>query len=134
MIRIDGEVRERFSLPFPPSINNYYAVVRGRKILSSRGRVYQRDAVALLRSRRVAPIEGTIFAHVVLVPPDRRRRDVGNLDKPIFDALTKAGVYSDDSLVRAELLELTEPDPARPRAEIVLYTYEPKPAGGEADG
>jgi crossover junction endodeoxyribonuclease RusA len=32
-------------------------------------------------------------------PPDRRRRDLDNLQKPLLDALQHAGVYEDDSQV-----------------------------------
>jgi len=32
-------------------------------------------------------------------PPDRRRRDLDNLQKPLLDALEKAGIYEDDSLI-----------------------------------
>lgn len=31
--------------------------------------------------------------------PDRRRRDLDNLQKAVFDALTKAGFWLDDSQV-----------------------------------
>jgi len=32
-------------------------------------------------------------------PPDRRRRDLDNIQKPVLDALEHAGVYEDDSQV-----------------------------------
>lgn len=32
-------------------------------------------------------------------PPDRRRRDLDNLQKPTLDAMQHAGVYEDDSQV-----------------------------------
>ena len=35
--------------------------------------------------------------------PDRKRRDIDNLDKQIFDALTHAQVWKDDSQVKLVL-------------------------------
>lgn len=32
-------------------------------------------------------------------PPDRRRRDLDNLQKPVLDVLQHAGVYEDDSQI-----------------------------------
>jgi crossover junction endodeoxyribonuclease RusA len=32
-------------------------------------------------------------------PPDRRRRDLDNIQKPVLDALEHAGVYEDDSQI-----------------------------------
>jgi crossover junction endodeoxyribonuclease RusA len=32
-------------------------------------------------------------------PPDRRRRDLDNIQKPVLDALEHVGVYEDDSQI-----------------------------------
>jgi crossover junction endodeoxyribonuclease RusA len=32
-------------------------------------------------------------------PPDHRRRDLDNIQKPVLDALEHAGVYEDDSQI-----------------------------------
>jgi crossover junction endodeoxyribonuclease RusA len=45
----------------------------------------------------------------LLYPPDRRRRDMDNAWKVIADALTKSGVWQDDSLIRSKLIEWMEP-------------------------
>ncbi len=34
-----------------------------------------------------------------IYPPDKRQRDLGNLDKLLSDCFTKAGVWADDSLI-----------------------------------
>ena len=45
------------------------------------------------------PIDSLVKLHCLFFPPDNRKRDLGNLDKCLLDALTKAGVWTDDSLV-----------------------------------
>ena len=36
---------------------------------------------------------------MIVHPPDRRRRDLDNVQKAIFDALEQAGVYENDSQI-----------------------------------
>jgi hypothetical protein len=43
--------------------------------------------------------------HIVLFPPDQRRRDIDNYNKALFDALTQTGVWEDDSQVKRMLVE-----------------------------
>ncbi|MCP6623570.1 RusA family crossover junction endodeoxyribonuclease, partial [Klebsiella pneumoniae] len=43
--------------------------------------------------------------HIVLYPPDQRRRDIDNYNKALFDALTLTGVWEDDSQVKRMLVE-----------------------------
>jgi crossover junction endodeoxyribonuclease RusA len=39
------------------------------------------------------------------LPPDARRRDIDNYNKALFDALTHAGIWEDDSQVKRMLVE-----------------------------
>jgi crossover junction endodeoxyribonuclease RusA len=90
----------RITLPWPPSNNRYYRHNRGRTHISTEGVAY-RNAVAiivrksLLNIRTAAPLKMRIECHM----PDRRRRDLDNLQKAAFDALTKAGFWMDDCQV-----------------------------------
>ena len=87
-------------LPYPPSNNRYYRHNRGRTHISAEGKAY-RDAVAeiiklmLLDIETPLPLRLRIECHM----PDRRRRDLDNLQKAAFDALTKAGFWLDDSQI-----------------------------------
>jgi len=52
------------------------------------------------------PLTGPLEVHITLCPPDRRRRDEDNFaGKALFDALTKAGVWLDDSQIRRKVVE-----------------------------
>lgn len=43
-------------------------------------------------------MSGRLCAKIELYPPDRRRRDIDNLLKPLLDALTHGGAIADDEL------------------------------------
>jgi crossover junction endodeoxyribonuclease RusA len=88
-----------FTLPWPPSVNHYWRNFRGRMVIGERGRAYRRDAIASIRQQRI-PADGVGGPLSVLVhafPPDRRRRDLDNLQKALLDAVVAAGVIEDDS-------------------------------------
>lgn len=88
------------TLPWPPAANNLHAVVRGRKVLSKAGREY-RGKVAAACAAQGAPRLGRarLRVSVSAFPPDRRRRDLDNLNKAVLDALVFARVFDDDSQV-----------------------------------
>lgn len=90
----------RISLPWPPSNNRYYRHNRGRTHISAEGQA-SRDSVAriikdsMLDIGLATPLKIRIECHM----PDRRRRDLDNLQKAAFDALTKSGFWLDDAQV-----------------------------------
>ena len=88
------------TLDWPPTVNHYYTVARGRKILSSRGRQYKQDAIFHMMMQRAPKPDWEQFAvSIDAYPPDRRTRDLDNLLKPILDALTAYGAITDDSAI-----------------------------------
>ncbi len=103
----------KLTLPFPPSVNTYWRApnrgpLAGRHLISAAGRKYQSDAcAAIIEQLRRLPKPSTTPAAVaiILFPPDQRRRDLDNYNKALFDALTHAGVWEDDSQVKKMLVE-----------------------------
>jgi crossover junction endodeoxyribonuclease RusA len=94
-----------FSLPWPPSANAYWrhpttGKLAGRHLISEEGREYRRIVhdIVMLKSLS-AGLSDLVAVEVLCYPPDRRRRDLGNLEKALFDSLTHAGVWEDDSQV-----------------------------------
>lgn len=94
-------------LPYPPSVNTYWRhVVMGRSarvLISKEGRAYRKavgDAVAEQRAGRMSGSR-KLAVNLTAFPPDARARDLDNLPKAVLDALTHAGVWSDDSQIDA---------------------------------
>lgn len=88
------------TLPFPPSANNLHFVAGRRKVLSKRGRQYYADVAALVMETGYPKAPPGRLAVVVEVHPSSRRRlDIMNFEKALFDSLKHAGVIEDDSLI-----------------------------------
>jgi len=94
----------KLQLPYPPSANHYWRKWNNRMVISKRGREYRAEVCELLSSAggsgiRKPPSGGRIALTMDAFPPDRRCRDLDNLQKPLLDALQHAGVYENDSQV-----------------------------------
>ncbi len=88
------------TMPYPPTVNTYYTVARGRKILSKRGRSYKKEAALYLYEQGVPKDrEGPYAISIMVRPPSKRLMDVDNLLKPLLDSLVEYGAISDDSEV-----------------------------------
>ncbi|HAU6622993.1 TPA: RusA family crossover junction endodeoxyribonuclease, partial [Salmonella enterica] len=100
-------------LPFPPSVNTYWrhpnkGAFAGKSLISAAGRKFQSTACAAIveQLRRLPkPTSAPASVEIVLFPPDNRIRDLDNYNKALFDALTHAGVWEDDSQVKRMLVE-----------------------------
>ncbi|MBJ9281225.1 RusA family crossover junction endodeoxyribonuclease [Citrobacter koseri] len=119
-------------LPFPPSVNTYWrspnsGPLKGRHLISAKGRAYQSAACAAIieQLRRLPkPSSSPASVEILLYPPDSRRRDIDNYNKALFDALTHAGIWEDDSQVKRMLVEWA-PQVADGKVEITITRHEP---------
>ena len=84
------------TLPWPPTVNTYWRSVNGRNILSKKARQYKKDAAIFLRA---ADLKGDLKVVIECHMPDKRRRDLDNLLKPLLDVMGDCGVYEDDSQI-----------------------------------
>jgi crossover junction endodeoxyribonuclease RusA len=100
----------QITLPWPPSVNHYYRTphsgpLAGRTMISREGRHY-RERV----SREIAAkglqigLRGRLYVEVNVYEPDRRKRDLDNVCKALFDSLSKAGMWVDDEQLDLILL------------------------------
>lgn len=88
-----------FTIPWPPTTNTYYRNVQGKTLISREGRSYKRNISQIVSRNHFKKATGRLEVVLVCYPPDRRKRDLDNLLKAIFDSLQKAGVYDDDSQI-----------------------------------
>ena len=103
----------KLTLPFPPSVNTYWRApnkgpLKGKHLMSAAARRFQSDACAAIieQLRRLPKPSSSLCAvEIMLYPPDHRPRDIDNYTKGLFDALTHAGVWEDDSQVKRMLVE-----------------------------
>lgn len=112
----------KFELPFPPSNNTYYRNVQGKTLISKKGREYKKLVVDTMMRYGLA---GKKLPHdlVVLIDlhlPDERRRDVDNYGKGLFDALTEAKFWLDDSQVKQKTVTMQPVDRENPRAVVTV--------------
>lgn len=90
-------------LPFPPTVNTYWRFTKTGVLISASGRLYRANAIASVveQLKRIPkPMTESVQITLKLSPPDKRRRDLDNYLKAIFDSLTHAGVWEDDSQIK----------------------------------
>lgn len=105
-------------LPYPPSVNHYYRRVGPRTLISRQGRRYRERVCAILRALAVTRLDGPLTMELELYPPDRRRRDLDNAQKGLWDALAHGGLYGDDSQIRDFACRMGEPLPPDGKAIV----------------
>lgn len=89
-----------FRLDWPPTVNTYYRNVQYRTLISKKGRQYKKDSGLMLMEQSVERLgEARVEVLIEAYPPDRRRRDLDNLLKPVFDVMEEYGVIDDDEQI-----------------------------------
>lgn len=92
-------------LPFPPSINDYYGITCNgnipHKYIKTKGKKHRSDTLLYaiknkLQLRANVPLNVEILVNV----PDKRTHDIDNILKCLFDSMTQAEIWEDDSLIR----------------------------------
>jgi len=110
-VRAEPVPAVRLTLPYPPTGNHSYATVGKRRVLTDRASRFRKVVASEVLAQRSRQLAGDVQVSITLHPPDRRRRDIDNPVKPLLDALTMAGVWSDDSQVRRLRVEFGERTP-----------------------
>ena len=86
-------------LPYPPSVNTYWRMFKNRMILSKAGRQYRANVEAQFAESTHEAMTGPLQITIAIYPPDKRRRDIDNVQKAILDSLGHCGVYEGDSQI-----------------------------------
>ena len=114
-------------LPWPPSVNHYWRLGQGHFHVSTEGRRYKSAVAAILEKAGIRPVNGPVKITIDAYPPDRRRRDIDNLEKALLDACCLpnggvTGLYYDDSQIKRKESTMWEFDADRAGRVIVSRT------------
>jgi crossover junction endodeoxyribonuclease RusA len=97
------------NLPLPPSVNTYRTIFRGRMGISKAGRAFKEQVSEYVIEYKV-PKLGTarLQMQVTLYPRDRRKQDIDNRIKALWDALADAGVFDNDEQIDVLMIQRGE--------------------------
>lgn len=86
--------------PWPPSVNTYWRHARGRHYISKKGVEYRKKIIEIINQKNLRiKTAARLKIFITACPPDKRRRDLDNLQKAVFDSLTHAGFMLDDEQI-----------------------------------
>ncbi len=93
-----------YRLPFPLSVNNLFFNTKRGRVKTTRYQAWLREVSSVLKSQGLVYIPGKVTVRILLIRPDKRRRDVDNYAKSLIDSLVLNGVIEDDSLIEKLIL------------------------------
>jgi crossover junction endodeoxyribonuclease RusA len=96
-------------LPTPPSVNHYYRRVGYKTLISREGRKYREKVCHLIAIEGLPCFTVPVYLEIEWYPPDKRRRDVDNILKPLLDSLQHGRLLEDDALVKGLWVERYTP-------------------------
>jgi len=111
----------QFFLPLPVSLNRLYRSTRKQTgvYLSAEGRGWHEEAAMEINIQRVPRMLPPYRVEYAAGRPDKRRRDIGNIEKILSDRLQKSEVITDDREISdMRLLWADDVEPGRVRVTI----------------
>ncbi len=112
----------KFTLPYPPSLNNLYPTSRsGRRYLSAEGKSYKQLAAAMALQAGVRVMDGELIVTMDFYRP-RKSGDLSNRVKAAEDALTGIAYHDDSQIVDIHARRFE--DKANPRVEVTIEPTE----------
>jgi crossover junction endodeoxyribonuclease RusA len=99
----------KLNLEYPPSVNQLWRAVPGRGVIKSKVyRIWLEKNLWIIRGQTSNKILGKFTIEFEATRPDKRRRDIDNLIKPLMDVIVQAGLVEDDSLCEMLSIKWTE--------------------------
>lgn len=105
------------TLPYPPTTNHLFTGKERRRKSDHYKAWVEEAGKELLTQRPLPQIKGPVRIHMKFGRPDKRRRDLGNLEKAISDLLVTFQIIEDDCKIEKLILEWS-PDVVGARVEI----------------
>lgn len=104
-------------LTLPPSANQRlipYVINMTRRIIGIKDSPKYREWMELearkIKNEIQAPYVEPVYVYMEITFPDKRKRDLDNMAKPVCDVLKLAGIYDDDSLIEFLICRRLPPD------------------------
>ncbi len=69
-----------------------------------------------------APYAEPVYVYMEITFPDRRKRDLDNIAKPVCDVLKLAGIYDDDSLIEFLICRRLSPNKKLAGIRVGVWT------------
>ena len=105
------------TVPYPPTTNNLYMTVRGKRVKTQAARAYAVIVQTLCMAQGLEPMEGPVLLMVTVYRP-RKTGDLDNTLKAIQDSL-KGFAFKDDRQI-VEIHAYRRDDKANPRAVVTI--------------
>ena len=114
-------------LPFPPSVNRLWRATKGGKVYRSPQYVAWRKLAMwqLVGQVKGKKVTSAYKLTILAVRPDKRKRDLGNLEKAVSDILVSQNIIEDDCL--CEWMEIRWVEDG-PECQIII-----EPIGDESN-
>jgi crossover junction endodeoxyribonuclease RusA len=96
-------------LPWPVSTNKAWKPMgKNRMRLNPKAKLFRLAVRSIVLAAKIQglPMQGPLAVRVILAPPNKAKRDQDNFaGKVLLDALTKAGVWNDDSQIQRTIID-----------------------------
>ena len=90
-----------FELPYPPSANHRLGWGGGRAFKTAKYKSFEAQCLISLTEQKIKPCRplktpAKWHLRIKVYPPDKRRRDLGNVEKCVCDVLQRNNIIEDD--------------------------------------
>lgn len=116
-------------LSLPPSANQRlipYVINMTRRIIGIKDSPKYREWMELearkIKNEIQAPYAEPVYVYMEITFPDKRKRDLDNMAKPVCDVLKLAGIYEDDSLIEFLICRRLSPNKKLAGIRVGVWT------------
>ncbi len=100
-------------LPLPPLLNNYYGLACNgrmpRKYVKEAGKEYRATVLEYIQKKDLVLRANIPMFVSIVITPTPKGCDIDAVQKCLFDSLTEAEFWQDDSYIRKMLVEFAPP-------------------------
>lgn len=107
-------------IPMPPSVNRNTRFGKHGAYSSPAYKAWQKEVGEIFLAAKAKEMKPPYKVKYAVGRPDKRNRDIDNLIKPLNDALQRAGILTNDSLVQEINIKWCD---AAPKGMVVLNVY-----------